>query len=448
MFCAKCGKEAEDNIKFCSSCGNQLAGNPEQITPSATSAPVNIVGKVIVQKDIGVAIILALIFGPFGVFYVSVKGALKLIAFFMATVVGAVISALTAVSGAVNLDSFSLLSSFSFEVFFVISSLIICYVVSPIFAYKAAKKTHEIDTIPNNTITNEVGPVPTSTDFNEETSVSVSKSKLKILFISVVVLVIGALFIFLVNTSKNTSTDYRAQVTSPVIESQSNVTPQLEGAVKADEYYENSNASNKKEQVEAAILDGKYLANGDGSKNELQVKKLGVGQIKFSISTEGVSVDEMGSRCVGSIDDSVAKIKGNVATFTDEDECKLVMDFKGDNVAVQEQSCFSYHGAQCTFNGTYSNTSQSISSGSNKTINVTEERIVGHFGCGSDICNFETTDSRTFDFEVADIKVADKIFESCKVDEICAVTGSFDIANAIILKVTKVENINKGTKSR
>ncbi len=43
MFCAKCGKEAEDNIKFCSSCGNQLIGEFEQINPSATSAPVQLI---------------------------------------------------------------------------------------------------------------------------------------------------------------------------------------------------------------------------------------------------------------------------------------------------------------------------------------------------------------------------------------------------------------------
>ena len=117
----------------------------------------------------------------------------------------------------------------------------------------------------------------------------------------------------------------------------------------------NSVDNQQSNSTKTASLDGKYIFNGEGSKNELQVKNAGVGQIKFSISTEGISVDEMGSRCVGGIDDNVAKMKGSVATFTDEDGCKLVMDLKGDNVVVQEQNCSSYHGAQCTFDGTYSN---------------------------------------------------------------------------------------------
>jgi hypothetical protein len=135
MFCAKCGKEAEDNIKFCSSCGNQLAGDPEEIKPSAT----------------------------------------------------------------------------------------------------------------------------TSTDFNEETSVSVSKSKVKKVILPIIGLIVGALLVFWVYSSKNTSTDYSAQVTTPVIESESNATPQLEGAVKTQtqedeerEYLKQMSAL-KKEQEELEI---------------------------------------------------------------------------------------------------------------------------------------------------------------------------------------------------
>lgn len=73
-------------------------------------------------------------------------------------------------------------------------------------------------------------------------------------------------------------------------------------------------------------------------------------------------------------------------------------------------------------------------------------RIVGYYGCGTMICNFVTPDAGTFDFEVADKKVANKIFKSCKVDDVCAITGNFDIDNSLILKVTKVEN--SGTKHK
>ncbi|HIE0523478.1 TPA: hypothetical protein ACXJLS_000062 [Stenotrophomonas maltophilia] len=68
------------------------------------------------------------------------------------------------------------------------------------------------------------------------------------------------------------------------------------------------------------------------------------------------------------------------------------------------------------------------------------ERIVGHYGCGTMTCNFEIPDAGTFDFEMEDKNVAPKIFASCKIDDICAITGDFDIDNATIVKVTKVEN--------
>ena len=68
------------------------------------------------------------------------------------------------------------------------------------------------------------------------------------------------------------------------------------------------------------------------------------------------------------------------------------------------------------------------------------QRIVGYYGCGTMQCNFVTPDAGTFDFEVADKKVASKIFKKCKIDDICAITGDFDIQNATIIKVNKVEN--------
>ena len=71
------------------------------------------------------------------------------------------------------------------------------------------------------------------------------------------------------------------------------------------------------------------------------------------------------------------------------------------------------------------------------------QRIVGQYDCGTDICNFVTPDAGTFDFEVADGKVSKKIFKLCQIDDLCAITGNFDITNAVILKVTKVENSGK-----
>lgn len=74
------------------------------------------------------------------------------------------------------------------------------------------------------------------------------------------------------------------------------------------------------------------------------------------------------------------------------------------------------------------------------------QRIVGYYDCGTMVCNFVTPDAGTFDFEVADKKVASKIFKICKIDDICAITGDFDIKNATIVKVNKVEN--SGTKRK
>ena len=74
------------------------------------------------------------------------------------------------------------------------------------------------------------------------------------------------------------------------------------------------------------------------------------------------------------------------------------------------------------------------------------QRIVGYYGCGTMQCNFVTPDAGTFDFEVADKKVASTIFKKCKIDDICAITGDFDIKNATIIRVTKVEN--SGTKHK
>ena len=71
---------------------------------------------------------------------------------------------------------------------------------------------------------------------------------------------------------------------------------------------------------------------------------------------------------------------------------------------------------------------------------INNSRIVGYYSCGSMICNFETPDAGSFDFEIANQKVADKIFKGCKLDHICAINGSFDITNSLILKVTKVED--------
>ena len=68
------------------------------------------------------------------------------------------------------------------------------------------------------------------------------------------------------------------------------------------------------------------------------------------------------------------------------------------------------------------------------------QRIVGYYSCGTMSCDFVTPDAGNFSFEVADKKVAGKIFKKCKIDDVCAITGDFDIAGSSIIKVIKVAN--------
>lgn len=74
------------------------------------------------------------------------------------------------------------------------------------------------------------------------------------------------------------------------------------------------------------------------------------------------------------------------------------------------------------------------------------QRIVGYYDCGTMVCNFVTPDAGTFDFEIANKKVSSKIFKACKIDDVCAISGDFDIKNSTIIKVSKVEN--SGTKHK
>ncbi|MBR2215502.1 MAG: zinc ribbon domain-containing protein [Selenomonadaceae bacterium] len=93
--CAKCGAPLKNGQAFCSECGTpvskganlpQKVSQPATLNPVASAAPVN--NPAVVQggspksnyvvtrtpKNMGLGIALALIFGPFGLFYASIPG--------------------------------------------------------------------------------------------------------------------------------------------------------------------------------------------------------------------------------------------------------------------------------------------------------------------------------------------------------------------------------------
>ena len=97
MFCAECGHKQMSEGKFCTRCGTSLAGigqgavptsNTAMIPttvyiPAASSAPstqapaptvTNTLLVVGATKSVGLAILLALLFGPLGLLYASVMG--------------------------------------------------------------------------------------------------------------------------------------------------------------------------------------------------------------------------------------------------------------------------------------------------------------------------------------------------------------------------------------
>lgn len=85
-FCSRCGMTNPDNANFCNVCGAAVAQvlppaqavwNPPPLparVPAFPSAP----GYVLVRpaKSVGLAILLAILFGPLGMLYSTVSGAL------------------------------------------------------------------------------------------------------------------------------------------------------------------------------------------------------------------------------------------------------------------------------------------------------------------------------------------------------------------------------------
>lgn len=97
MFCSECGKQVEDNAKFCASCGTkqveQLFKLPEGVQTTESNSnystqpsnnhynapPSHVTTNINHTIDVNkksklVAFLLVLFFGPIGLFYASVKG--------------------------------------------------------------------------------------------------------------------------------------------------------------------------------------------------------------------------------------------------------------------------------------------------------------------------------------------------------------------------------------
>ena len=60
MFCSKCGKENSNEVKFCAHCGTAIGSAQNTI-----SKP---------KKNLGMAMLLALLFNSLGLFYATVNG--------------------------------------------------------------------------------------------------------------------------------------------------------------------------------------------------------------------------------------------------------------------------------------------------------------------------------------------------------------------------------------
>lgn len=73
MFCKNCGKKIDEDSKNCSYCGASVNG-------SVGLYPRNNVAGVESTKNLGLAIALSFLFGPFGLLYATVRGAIILFA--------------------------------------------------------------------------------------------------------------------------------------------------------------------------------------------------------------------------------------------------------------------------------------------------------------------------------------------------------------------------------
>jgi len=80
-FCYRCGASYDAASRFCKICGAPIAGVtvlPSQ--PMVPAIPIAPVVYVVQRKSVGVAILLTFLFGPLGMLYSTVSGALIMIA--------------------------------------------------------------------------------------------------------------------------------------------------------------------------------------------------------------------------------------------------------------------------------------------------------------------------------------------------------------------------------
>lgn len=84
MYCTQCGKPNEPNARFCEHCGARMGGGTKSAVEAApeSSSPIRpTVQPVIVTptKSVGIAILLTILFGPLGMLYSTVGGAIVMI---------------------------------------------------------------------------------------------------------------------------------------------------------------------------------------------------------------------------------------------------------------------------------------------------------------------------------------------------------------------------------
>jgi len=109
--------------------------------------------------------------------------------------------------------------------------------------------------------------------------------------------------------------------------------------------------------VLAADLGGQYK----NAKSSLGIKQLDSTKIQFSVFTSH------GPDCSGVVENALALLQGNQATFVGENECKLSIDFsRADKATVREENCSYYHGAACSFDGRYLKVVKPSRAGSNQ----------------------------------------------------------------------------------
>jgi hypothetical protein len=90
-----------------------------------------------------------------------------------------------------------------------------------------------------------------------------------------------------------------------------------------------------------------FSGNYQAKNAQLQVKHNG-----DKITFDALTANAQG--CTGEIKEATALLSGSVATFTGENNCRLVIDFtNGKEAVVKEESCGFYHGAECPFDTTY-----------------------------------------------------------------------------------------------